>query len=375
MTIDARLRPQGRLAAVLAVAALAAAGACGKSAAGEGRAGAGGPSGAGGAPGGGARPPTAVEVAEAKSQRIEESIRGTGQIEAVQSIELRPEVEGRIVEILFREGARVAEGQELFRVDDAELRAQVARAEADNDLAQQALARQRQLMQSQSSTTSDLERAEATARSSQASLDLLRLRLERTVVRAPFAGITGGRLVSLGDFVNSQTRLVTLQTVSPIRVGLDVPERYAEGLRNGLRVTFRVAALRERVWVGTVDFVDPVIRQPGRTIRIKAVVSNPRGELQPGMFAEGELIAAVREQAVVVPEDAVLPMQGSNAMWVVVDGKAVRRLVELGVRTPGFVEVRSGIEAGEMVVVGGQERLADGAPVRATTVERRPAGT
>jgi membrane fusion protein (multidrug efflux system) len=313
-------------------------------------------------------------VAEARQRAVEDVISGVGEVEAVQSIQLRPEVEGRIVELLFREGTLVERGAPLFRVDDAELRAQVARAEADRDLAVQALTRQRQLMESQSSTASDLERAEATARSSQASLDLLKLRLDRTVVRAPFAGVVGARLVSLGDYVNNQTRLVTLQTVDPQRVTMSVPERYAEQLRTGLRVTFQVAALRGRTFTGTVDFVDPVVRLPGRTILLKALVPNPRRELQAGMFAEGRLVAAARPNAVVIPEEAILPVQGTTLVYVVQDGKAVRRPVEIGVRMPGFVEITSGIRAGEQVVVGGVERLTDGISVRAVEAGRAGRG-
>jgi len=324
----------------------------------------------GGAPGGN-RPPMPVDVAVVRGQRVEEVITGTGQVEAVQSVQLRPEVEGRIVEVLFNDGQRVAEGDSLFRVDDAELRAQVTRAEAERDLAAQNLARQRQLMQSQSATTSDLEQAEATARGSQASLDLLKLRLDRTIVRAPFGGVVGARRVSVGDFVNSQTQLVTLQTVSPMRVVIDVPERYAEVLRTGLRIVFTVAALRNREFIGTVDFVDPVVRQPGRTIAVRGVVQNPRGELQPGMFAEGRLIAAVRENAAVVPEDAILPLQGRTYTWVITDSnRATRRPVQVGVRTPGFAELLSGARPGERVVVGGLERLTEGATVVPRLVER-----
>ena len=344
--------------------------ACGKPADDAAAAGRGGP----GGPGGGQRPALSVEVAVAVRLRVEDVITGTGQIEPLQSIELRPEVEGRIVEILFREGTMVQENQELFRIDDAELRAQVVRAEADRDLARQVLDRQRQLMQSQSSTESDLERAEATYRSAQAQVDILRLRLERSLVRAPFTGVTGSRLVSLGDYVSSQTRLVSLQTVSPQHATLSVPERYAEQLRTGLNVTFSVAALRGRTFTGRVDFVDPVVRLPGRTILLKALVANPRRELSAGMFVEGRLVASARDSAVVVPEDAILPTQGTTLIYVVTDGKAVRRPVELGLRMPGFVEIASGLVPGESVVVGGLERLTDGVPVRATVVERPQPG-
>ena len=151
-----------------------------------------------------------------------------------------------------------------------------------------------------------------------------------------------------------------------------MPERYAERLKVGQAVTFRVAALPGREFTGRVDFVDPTVRLPARTIMVKAQVPNPRRELQAGMFIEVRLATAVRPKAVVIAEDAVLPLQGSTFVWVATDGKATRRQVELGVRTPGFVEVRSGVEAGEQVVVGGQERLAEGAPVAPKVMDRSP---
>jgi len=322
-----------------------------------------------GAPGGGP-PPMPVEVAVARTDTVVDAILATGQIEAMQSIELRPEIEGRLAEILIREGALVARGTPLFRVDDAELKAEVARAEADRDLARQSLARTRDLLAQKASSQAELERAEATARSNEAALDLLSVRLARTVVRAPFAGVVGQRFVSLGDYVTTSTRLVSLHTVTPQRATFQVPERYADQLENGQRVTFHVAALPGREFTGRVDFVDPVVQLPGRTIMVKAAVANPKRELQPGMFIEARLATAMRPNAVVIPEDAVTALQGSTFVWVVSQGKATRRQVELGVRTPGFVEALTGVEAEEQVVVGGQERLGEGAPVAPKIVQR-----
>jgi membrane fusion protein, multidrug efflux system len=328
--------------------------------------------GAGGPAGGGGPPPMPVEVVAARTDTVTDAITASGQIEALQSIELRPEVEGRITGILVREGAPVAQGTPLVKVDDAELRALVARAEADRDLARQSLARTRELLDQNASSRADLERAEATSRSTEAQLDLLKVRLARTTVRAPFAGVVGQRAVSLGDYVTTSTRLLSLQTVSPQRAAFQVPERYADQLAPGQQVTFRVASLPGKAFTGTVDFVDPTVRQPGRTITVKAEVPNPRRELQAGMFIEARLATAVRPSAVVIPEDAVLPLQNATFVWAAVDGKAVRRPVELGVRSPGFVEVKSGVDAGDLVVVGGQERLQEGAPVAAKVLERTP---
>ncbi len=321
----------------------------------------------------GGRPAAPVEVVAAISDTVVEAISATGQIEAMQAIELRPDVEGRITAILVSEGRIVSRGTPLFKIDDAELKLQIARAQADRDLARQALERTRQLLDRDASTPLELERVEATARSTQAQLELLQLRLERSTVRAPFAGVVGRRMVSLGDYVSSSSRLIQLQTFDPQRAVFQVPERFAERLALNQRVGFHVASLPGREFQGTVDFVDPVVQLPARTITVKARVENPRRELQAGMFIEARLATSTRADAVIIPEDAVLSLQGNQVVWVVIDSKAQRREVTLGVRTPGFVEVRRGIAADEHVVVGGGERLAPDAPVSATVVERRRA--
>ena len=311
-----------------------------------------------------------VEAAIAQRDTVIDAIAATGQVEAIQSIELKPDVEGRLNEILVREGTIVAKGAPLFRIDDAELQAQVARAEAERDLAQQSLKRTRELLEQRASSQADLENAEAMYRSSAASLDLLKVRLDRTTVRAPFAGIMGQRFVSVGDYVTTASRLASLQTVDPTRAVFQVPERYATSLQKEQRITFQVAALQGRQFVGRVDFVDPVVQLPARTITVKALVSNPKGELRPGMFVEVRLETAVRPNAVVIPEDAILALQQESFAWVVVEGKATRRVVSLGVRTPGFVEITDGVREGEQVVVGGVEKMSEGAPVAAKVVER-----
>src|SRR6267378_6552704 len=325
------------------------------------------------APGGGpgAFPPMPVEVAAAIRDTVVDAIAATGQIEAVQSVDLRPEVDGRIVDILVREGQEVGAGTGLFKVDDAELKAQVARAEADRDVAQRNLERTKQLMVQNASSQADLERADAGYRSAQASYDLLKTRLDRTIVRAPFGGVVGRRLVSIGTFVNSQTPLISLQSVNPQHASFQVPERYAERLRRGQLVSFHVAAIPGKNFSGEVVFVDPVVELPGRTILIKARVPNNEHQLQAGMFIEARLATNIRPNAVVVPEDALLPMQGATFVWAIKQGKADRRQVSVGVRTAGWAEIRGGgIEAGDQVVVGGAERLFPGAPLMPQVGER-----
>jgi membrane fusion protein, multidrug efflux system len=344
----------------VAAAVLAAAAACGGDGGG----------GAAGAAGGGP-PPTPVDVATARTDTVVEVIRANGQVEAVQAIELRPEVSGRLAGIYVSEGREVGRGTPLFKVDDAELAAQVDRLEAETDLAEQALRRTRELIQRNASSEADLEQAEANARSARAQLQLQRTRLERTVVRAPFAGVVGERMVSVGDYVTPQEPLTTLQTVDPQRIAFQVPERYAERLALGQDVDFEVASVPGRAFTGTVDFVDPRVKLPGRTILVKARVPDPDRILRPGMFIEARLVTGVNPDAVIVPEDAILPLAGADYVWVVTpEGTASRRQVEIGVRTSGSVEIRSGIEPGARVVVGGVERLGEGAPVAPNPVDR-----
>jgi membrane fusion protein, multidrug efflux system len=316
--------------------------------------------GRGGAP---AMPPMPVDVDTARVQSVVDAVRATGRIEAINAVELRPDEQGRITAILFREGQSVARGTPLIQIDDAMLRAQAARTEAERDLAKQQLERVRRLREQNASSSADLERAQAAARGADAALAMLQLQIERTTVRAPFAGVVGQRFVSPGDYVTNTTRLLTLQTVDPHQAVIEVPERHAVRLRRGQTLEFTVAAHPGRVFRAQVDFIDPVVQPTNRTILVKARAPNPDRLLLPGMFIEARLATSRRVSAVVVAEDAVQPLRTVNIVWAVVDGKATRRVVQLGARAQGAVEIVSGVNAGELVVVGGLERMAEGMAV------------
>ena len=316
---------------------------------------------AGGAPP--AMPPMPVDVDTARVRPIVDAVRATGRIEAVQAVELRSDEQGRITALLFREGQTVPRGAPLVRIDDAMLRAQAERADADRDLAQQQLARVRRLREQNAAAPADLERAEAAARSANAALSLLQVQIARSTVRAPFSGIVGQRFVSIGDYVTTSSPLLTLQTVDPQRAVIQVPERHAASLRQGQTVEFTVAAEPQRKFAARVDFIDPVVEGTNRTITVKGLAPNRDGLLKPGMFIEARLATAVREKAIVIPEDAIQPLRTANIAWVVDKGKASRRVVQLGVRSAGYVEVLSGVSAGELVVVGGLERMGEGMPL------------
>ncbi len=310
-----------------------------------------------------AMPPMPVDVATAQSQNVVNAVRATGRIEAMQAVELRPDEAGRITRLLFNEGQYVKAGTPLITIDDALLRAQAARAAADRDLARQQLERMRKLRAENAASPADLERAEAGARAAQAALDVLELQVARTTVRAPFSGMIGQRFVSTGDYVTTATRLLSLQTTDPQRAVIEVPERYATQLKRGQNVEFSVAAQPDKTFIAQVDFIDAVVQDASRTIVVKGRAPNPGGVLKPGMIIEARLATETRSNAVVVPEDAVQPLRTANVVWAVVDGKASRRTVQLGSRSQGIVEVLDGLQAGEQVVIGGLERMAEGMAV------------
>ena len=196
--------------------------------------------GAGGPPGG--MPPMPVDVDTARRGRVVDAVRATGKIEAIQSIELRPDESGRVTALMFREGQHVAAGTALVKIDDAMLKAQAAKAEAERDLAKQKLERSNRLRTDNATSPADFEEAAAGARAADAALAALQLQIERTTVRAPFAGVVGQRFVSLGDYVTSSSRLLALQTTDPQRSVSEIPERHAADLRSGQSLEFTVAA-------------------------------------------------------------------------------------------------------------------------------------
>lgn len=332
---------------------------------------------AGGAPGGGppSMPPMPVDVDTARYQSVVDAVRATGRIEALQAVDLRPDEQGRVTGLHFFEGQFVGTGAALVTIDAAMARAQAERATAERDLARQQLERVRLLRQQNAASAADLERAEANARSAAAALSVLQLQIARSTVRAPFAGVVGQRFVSVGDYVTTGTRLLTLQTVDPQRAVIEVPERHAVSLRPGQTVAFTVAAAPGRTFNAQVDFIDPVVQTANRTIMVKARAPNPNRVLRPGMFVEARLATATRMNAIVVPEDAVQPLRTANVVWVTDGGKASRRVVQLGARSQGVVEVLSGVKAGELVVVGGLERMAEGMPVAAHPRAKSPSAT
>lgn len=323
--------------------------------------------GAGCGPGGGGPPAEPViEVATSRPERIpvEVTLPAVGTIEADERVVVQPEVAGLIRSIHFVEGQRVRKGEVLFRMHSSKEEAQLAQAKADLDLARSNLERARTLAGTKAISQQELDLMESTLAARSATHELEKRRLEERVILAPFDGVVGPREVSVGQYVNAGERLVTLVEDARVKVRFRLPERHMALVRTGQTARVRVNAYKDRQFGGVVDLVSPEVDPSTRTVELRVLVGNPSGELRPGMFGRVELVVGRKEDALVVPESALIPALESFAVFVVRDGRARQVAVTLGQRLPGKVELETGVGPEDEVVVAGTQKVGDGTKVK-----------
>ena len=328
--------------------------------------------GAGGPPGGG-MPPTAVESVRVRTQSLPNQFETVGTLRADESVIVRPEVAGEIEKVHFQEGERVAAGQVLFTLDDALVRADLNEANANLENARRAYKRATELAQKQLIAGADLDTTRAELDVNQARAASARTHLDKTVIRAPFAGVTGLRNVSAGDYVNVGQELVQLVRLDPIELDLRAPEVVLSSLAVGQKVLFGVDAYRDERFEAKVVAIAPTVDAGGRSVALRASLENPDLKLRPGMSARVRITLSTTAKARLVPEQAIWPMGEQKTVFVIDNGKARQVPVELGTRLPGQVEVTSGLKAGDEVVTAGQLKLRDGAPAQGQAPAAKPA--
>lgn len=285
-----------------------------------------------------------VEVAPLTRQDLSETLNVVGSVAANESATIRPETTGLVRTIHFEEGQRVVKGQVLVKVDDSELRAQMMQAEARYRLAELNLQRAEQLGESQSTSVADVDRARSEFASTKSELDLIRVRLDRSEIRAPFDGVVGARTLSPGDYVNSQSVITTIDDLSRMKIDFQVPERYVAKVRPGTTFAVRSQALPIGTGLGgEVYFVASVVDRATRSSEVKGFVAAPAPGLKPGMFANVELVLEVRRGVLTVPEGSILTTtQGTQIIAVKDEG---------GDKTVEFIPVRTGLRAKGVVEV------------------------
>ena len=284
---------------------------------------------------------------------------------------LRPEVAGRISAIQFQEGQRVAKGAPLVRLDAAVTDAELQQARANLVLAKSKFDRAVDLARQNFISGQAKDEAENNYKVAQAAVALVEAKLAKTEIKAPFAGIIGLRVVSVGDYVKEGADLVNLEAIDPLKVDFRVPETFLRQVQVGQAVEVALDALPGKSYDGKVIALNPLVDAAGRAIVIRAQVRNQDAALRPGMFARVRLITRAEREALVLPEEALVPQGTEQFVFRIVDGKATRVKVETGQRRDGKVEVVSGVDKGDVIVTAGQLRLRDGAPVRVAGAEAR----
>jgi membrane fusion protein (multidrug efflux system) len=319
--------------------------------------------GPGGGPGGQGAP-AAVEVARVATASLPQIITAVGSLRSDESVTLRPEVAGRISAIHFQEGQRVAKGAPLVRLDAAVTDAELQQARANLVLAKSKFDRAVDLARQNFISGQAKDEAENNYKVAQAAVALVEAKLAKTEIKAPFAGIIGLRVVSVGDYVKEGADLVNLEAIDPLKVDFRVPETFLRQVQVGQSVEVALDALPGKSYDGKVLALNPLVDAAGRAIVIRAQVKNQDAALRPGMFARVRLITRAEREALMLPEEALVPQGTEQFVFRIVDGKATRVKVETGQRRDGKVEVVSGVDKGDVIVTAGQLRLRDGAPVR-----------
>lgn len=281
----------------------------------------------------------------------------------MESIEITSRISSVVARIGFREGQDVTAGALLVELDNKEIRADRAMAEAAVKQSRSQFERSRQLSGTRVISESQLEELEAKMRMDEAALQAAEARLENSFVRAPFAGTVGLRRVSLGDLVGPDTIITTLDDTRNIRLEFSVPENFLSELSAGMTISATSSVYPGRPFTGTVTSIDSRVDAVTRAVTAIATIPNTGRLLKPGMFLTVALERS-RRGVLMVPEEALSPRQGRQYLFVVVDGRAVEREVEVGARSPGLAEIRTGIAAGDVVVTEGIQRLRDGVPVQ-----------
>jgi membrane fusion protein, multidrug efflux system len=315
-----------------------------------------------------AAPGAPVEVAVVDSVPFSRSLNAIGSLLSDESTIVSAEVAGRVAEIRFSEGQPVKKGAVLVVLDDAVAQAELSQARANLALAQSRFDRSSRLKNAGFVSDEAREDASNALKIQQASVELAQAKLDKSRVIAPFDGVIGLRSVSVGEFVTPGQHIAPLESVSTLKVDFRLPERNVADVKVGQTLELKVDAMPDSVFEGVVYAISPLIEAGGRSVLVRALVDNAAGRLRPGMFARVQLITS-ESMALVVPESALSPSGQSQFVYRVVEGAAERVLVQLGERRSGLVEIKGGLQAGDLVVFSGLQRMR---PNVAVTVRGKP---
>jgi membrane fusion protein (multidrug efflux system) len=304
-----------------------------------------------------------VEAAEVVAAPLSEQVTAIGTLLSDEAVTISSEIPGRLKDVHFEEGQPIEKGAALFTLDDSVYRAQLADADAKLKLAEQTHKRTSQLFSSKYATAQSADETASNLAVSTAAVELARVQLDKAHIAAPFAGIVGLRKVSAGEYITAGQPLVNLEAIDPVKADFRVPEKFLPAIRVGQTIRIKVDAFPEDSFEGKVYAIDPRLDVSGRSLLVRAVVPNTDQRLRPGLFARVTVLLELKEAALSVPEQAIVPQGDSQFVFKIVDGRVKLTKVVIGTRREGRVEIVDGLAAGDQVVTAGQLKIRDGTPV------------
>jgi membrane fusion protein, multidrug efflux system len=313
-----------------------------------------------------------VEVVGVSQALVRDELVTFGSLVSDESVMIRPEIAGRLARLHFREGQRVEEGALLVSLDDAIARAELAQAQANLNLAEKNFQRAQMLFKRGASNAQALDEASAQQQAARASLALSQARLDKTQILAPYGGVLGLRQVSPGAYLSAGQDIVNLEVLDPLKVDFRIPQKAVSQIRLGQQLEISLDAYPGERFVGEVFAINPRLDEAGRSQAIRAHLDNADGRLSPGQFVRVTVILAERPDALVIPEEAVMPVGERLLVNLVVDGQVELREVKLGKRFDGQVEVREGLKGDETLISAGWQKVRAGSAVRTKAAEPRP---
>ena len=321
-----------------------------------------------------AKPPS-VEVARVEQARLVDDTRAVGSLRSRQGVMLRPEISGRITRLNFTDGQRVRKGQVLVQFDDQLPQAQILQSQAELSIVQANQKRNQELVAQNFISQRSLDESAANLQVGQAKLALAKATAARLRILAPFDGIVGIRQVNVGDYLKDGADIVNLEDIDAIYVDFRLPERYQSKIKRGQTALLDIDALPGTSYSAQIQAIDPLIDANGRSVGIRGCIDNRALQLRPGMFARVNVVFGVRDNASVIPEEAIVP-QGAKQFVIKLQAgpseetwKTQRVEVKVGLRSPGKVEILEGLSPGDAVVRTGQQRIQkDGTVVRVVSL-------
>ena len=306
--------------------------------------------------------PITVSGSVVHLQTFDNNLALSGSIEANEQVEIRSEVSGIVKNIYFQEGSNVTKGQVLFKVNDIELKAQLAQAKTKESLASENERRAKLLLQKEAISQEEYDVARADYQSAKAQSQLIQAQIEKTSVRAPFSGKIGLRSISPGTYVTPTLLVAKLVNSGQLKITFSIPEKYASQVKKNATITFKVTGSNQS-YSAKIYAIEPEVEIATRTLKVRALADNKEGKLLPGTFANVQLPLDIIKDAVVIPTEAIIPVQDGKKVFIANKGMAKEVMVETATRTDASILVLSGLKVGDTVLTSGVMSLKDEAPI------------